>query len=277
MEELNQLKDTYLPVLIEWGMNIIWAIVILIIGWAASSWFAKRVERWLDRTERISQTLDPFLIKFTRAGILAIVFLMVLNRFGIETASVIAVLGTIGLAIGLALQGSLSNVASGLMILGLRPFKVGDVVNVKGRTAVIDEIGVFVTEMHTLDNIALHITNTKVWEDIIENHSQNATRRVDMVFGVGYDDDLDHVFKVIKDVLDADERVLTEPAPFIGIQNLDESWVSIYVRPWASSDDHFQVEVDLQKKIKERFDEEGISMPFPTQDLKIVKEDKKKV
>ncbi len=269
MEELNQLKDTFVPVLIEWGLNIVWAIVILVIGWAASSWFAKRVERMLKRTEKISETYDPFLVKFTRAGILSIVFLMILNRFGVETASVIALLGTIGLAIGLALQGSLSNVASGMMILALKPFKVGDIVNVNGRDAIIDEIGIFVTEMHTFDNIALIVTNTKVWQDIIENHTRNSTRRVDLVFGVDYNEDIDSVFRVVKDVLDADERVLTEPEPLIAVGELSASWINIYVRPWASTDDQYQLGLDLQKKIKERFDKEGITMPYPIQELRL--------
>lgn len=265
MEELNQLKDTVVPVLIEWGINIVWAIVILILGWAASKWFGHRTEKILSRRKKISETYDPFLVKIVRFTIILIALLMVLNRFGVQTASIIALLGTIGLAIGLALQGSLSNVASGMMILALRPFKVGDVVNINGRDAVVDEIGVFVTEMHTFDNIALIVTNTKVWNDIIENHSKNAARRVDMVFRVGYDEDLDRVFDIVRKILDADERVHTEPEPFIAVKSLSDSWLDLYVRPWTGSDNHFQVRVDLKKKIKERFDEEGISIPFPQQ------------
>ncbi len=269
MEEFNTLKDTYLPILIDYGLNVVWAIVILIIGWAASRWFGKKVEKSIHKKKRISSTLDPFLVTFTRLTVIAITLLMVLNQFGIETASVIALLGTIGLAIGLALQGSLSNVASGIMILALRPFKVGDAVNVNGRDAVVDEIGLFVTELHTFDNIALIITNTKVWQDVIENHTLNSTRRVDLVFGVDYNEDIDRVFRVVKDVLDHDERVLSEPEPLIAVGELSASWINIYVRPWTKTDVQFQLGLDLQKRIKERFDKEGITMPYPIQELRL--------
>lgn len=265
MVDLSQLKDTFIPILIEWGLNIIWAVVILILGWAASKWFGSQTHKIVSRSKRISETFSPFIQKFVRAGVMIVALLMVLNQFGVQTASVIALLGTIGLAIGLALQGSLSNVASGMMILALRPFKVGDTVNINGRDAVIDEIGIFVTEMHTFDNIALIVTNTKVWNDVIENHSKNATRRVDMIFKVDFDEDLDRVFAIVNKILAEDERVLTEPEPFIAVKAATDSWIEIYVRPWAGSDNHFQVRVDLQKRIKERFDEEGIAIPFPRQ------------
>ncbi len=273
MDEFNQLKETMLPMLIDYGINIVWAIVILIIGWAASKWFAQRVQKYIQHSKRVSVTLDPFLVKFTKGLVMAITLLAVLNRFGIETASIIALLGTIGLAIGLALQGSLSNVASGIMILILRPFNVGDVVNINGRSAIIDEIGLFITEMHTFDNIALIVTNTQVWNDIIENHTRNSTRRVDMVFGIHYEDNIDKAMEIIREILNNEERILSEPEPLIAVGKLAGSSVDLLVRPWASTDVQFQLELDLQKRIKERFDEEGITIPYPQQDLHLFRED----
>lgn len=263
MEVLNQLKDTLWPALIDYGLDVVWGIVILILGWAASKWFAHQAEKYFERSKRVRKTIAPVLVKCVRGLVIAIVLLMVLGQLGIETASVIALLGTVGLAIGLALQGSLSNVASGLMILVLRPFEVGDAVNIGGRDAVIDEIGLFVTEMHTFNNIALIITNTQVWQDFIQNYTRNETRRVDMIFSISYENKIEDVVEIIKKVLNEDERVLSEPEALVGVGGTTGSLVDIFVRPWAKTDEQFGLKLDLQKQIMKRFEEEEIKIPYP--------------
>lgn len=272
MDEFNQFKETMLPMLIDYGTNIVWAIVILIIGWGVAKWFAHRVEKYIQKSERVSQTLDPLLVKGVKFLVLGITFLAVLNRFGVETTSVIALLGAIGLAIGLALQGTLSNVASGVMLFVLRPFEVGDIVEIKGRRSVVDEVGLFVTTVHSFDNVELIITNTEVWSDVIENHSRHATQRVDLVIGIHYNDSIDEAMDIIREILENDERVLAEPEPLIAVGALADNSVNLYVRPWSDSGDQWLLELDLRKRIKERFDEAGITIPFPQRDLHLFRE-----
>jgi len=195
--------------------------------------------------------------------------LAVLNQFGVETASLIALLGTIGLAIGLALQGTLSNIASGVMLLLLRPFNVGDTVDIAGTGGVVDEIGLFVIEMHTFDNIAITIPNSKVWGSKIENYTRNALRRVDLDFGISYEDDIDKAMDIVREILDADERVLPEPETLIAVGSLGDSAVVLRVRPWTSTEHVWPLRYDLIKKVKQRFDQENITFPFPQRELHV--------
>lgn len=267
MDQINQIKETAFPILVDYGLEVIGAIVILILGWAAANWFARRVEKFTQRSQKIDTTLAPLLIKSTKIIVIIVTVLAVLNQFGIETASIIAVLGTIGLAIGLALQGTLSNFASGIMLLVLRPFEVGDAVVVGNTTAMVDEIGLFVTEMHTFDNIYVVFPNTKVWGDKIENLTRNSTRRVDMEFGIHYDDNMDTAMSIIKEILNSDERILAEPEPLIAVGTLADSSVNIRVRPWTQTENVWPLRYDLTKRIKQQFDEEGITIPFPQRDV----------
>jgi small conductance mechanosensitive channel len=267
MDRVNEIKETAIPILVDYGLEVIGAIVILILGWAAANWFARRVEKFTDRSPKIDATLAPIFVKGTKIIVIIVTVLAVLNQFGVETASIIAVLGTIGLAIGLALQGTLSNFASGIMLLVLRPFEVGDAVVVGNTSAVVDEIGLFVTQMHTFDNIYVVFPNTKVWGDKIENYTRNSTRRVDMEFGIHYDDNMDKAMTIIKEVVGNDERVLAEPEPLIAVGTLAESSVNIRVRPWAQIENVWPLRYDLTKRIKERFDEAGITIPFPQRDV----------
>lgn len=272
MDQINRIRETMVPFLVEYGLEVIGAIIILILGWAAANWFSHRVGKMLDRTQRVDNTLAPIITKTVKILVLVITVLAVLSQFGVQTTSIVAVLGTIGLAIGLALQGTLSNIASGFMLLILRPFNVGDVVDVGGTMGIVDEIGLFVTDMHTFDNIAIIMPNSEIWGGKIENYTRNATRRVDMEIGIHYDDDMDKAMNIIKEVLSADERILAEPEPLIAISNLGDSAVIIRVRPWTKTENVWPLRYDLTKRIKERFDEEGVTFPFPQTDVHLFKE-----
>lgn len=261
-----------MPYFIDYGLEVIGAILILIIGLVAAKWLGKRVERYLERKERMDKTLIPLFVKTVKILVIVVTILAVLNQFGVETASLIAVLGTIGLAIGLALQGTLSNIASGIMLLLLRPFNVGDAVEIAGTAGVVDEIGLFVTDLHTFDNIAVTMPNSEIWGNEIKNYTRNPTRRVDFEFGIAYDDDMDKAMRIIHEVLDSDDRVLDEPEPLIAVNNLGDNAVTILARPWTNTDNVWPVRFDITKRIKERFDEEDVSFPFPQRDVHLFRE-----
>lgn len=267
MDQFNALSDTLVPYFVEYGIEVIGAIAILIVGLLVAKWVGRRVEHYMEHSDRFDRTLEPLFAKTARIVVVAVTILAVLNQFGVETASLIAVLGTIGLAIGLALQGTLSNIASGIMLLILRPFNVGDTVDIGSTSGVVDEIGLFVTEMHTFDNIAITMPNSKVWGTEIRNYSRNDKRRVDMEFGIAYDDDMDKAMRIVKEVLNADERVLDEPEPLVAVSNLGDSAVGIRVRPWTATENVWPLRYDLTKRIKERFDEEDVTFPFPQRDV----------
>ncbi len=266
-------SETLVPMLVEHGLSVVGAIVILVLGWIVANWATKKIKNYGKKSDKIDDTLVPIVAQVIRVLILLITILAVLNQFGIETTSIVALLGAAGLAVGLALQGALSNVASGIMLLALRPFKIGDAVNIAGTTGVIDEIGLFVTEMHSFDNVGITIPNTQVWGSEIQNYSRHNTRRADMVFGIGYGDDVDKAMKIIKDVLDNDGRILAEPETQIVVSGLGDSAVDITVRPWVNADDFWPVKFDITKKVKEEFDANDISIPFPQHDVHLFKTD----
>lgn len=269
---LTDSLEAIVPLITSYGLQVVGALLVLLAGWVLSKWAGNRVQKFTDRSERMDNTLGPIFIKTTRIGIMAITLLVVLGQFGVETASIIAVLGTIGLAIGLALQGTLSNIASGIMLLVLRPFNVGDFVDIGGTMGVVDEIGLFVTEMHTPDNIAVTMPNSRIWGDKIENYTKNNSRRVDMEFGISYNDDLDEAMTLIKDILSNDERILPEPEPLIAVGTLADNSVNILVRPWTQTENVWPLRYDLTKRVKSRFDEEGISFPYPQRDVHVIQE-----
>jgi small conductance mechanosensitive channel len=273
MEQINAVSENIMPYLIEYGLEVIGAIIILIVGFTVAKWLSKKVERYFSRSERVDKTLIPLFAQTVRILVIAVTILAVLNQFGVETASLIAVLGTIGLAIGLSLQGTLSNIASGIMLLLLRPFNVGDTVDIGSTSGVVDEIGLFVTKMHTFDNVAIVMPNSKVWGNEIKNYSQNNTRRVDMEVGISYDDNMEIAMKVLRDILASDDRVLDEPEPLVAVGSLGDSAVVIRVRPWTQTENYWPLYHDLTKRIKARFDEEGISLPYPQQDVHLFKEE----
>lgn len=259
--------------IVEYGLNIIGAIIILILGWIAAKWLARRTKRYLKRTDKVDDTLTPLFVQMVKILVLIITILAVLNQFGVQTASLVAILGAAGLAIGLALQGTLSNIASGVMLLILRPFNVGEAVNINDTMGVIDEIGLFVTRMHSFDNIAITMPNSEIWNSKIENYSRNPTRRVNLEFGIAYDDDIDKAMRVVNEVLNDDERVLAEPEPLVAVSELGDNSVSIRVWPWTETANVWPLRYDLTERIKKRFDEEDISFPFPQRDVHLFREE----
>lgn len=272
MNELGSYMDDLLPLIVEHGLSLLGAVVILVVGWMIANWSARKVRDRLSVSDRFDDTLVPVMGQSVRIMVLVVTILAVLGQFGIQTTSIIAVLGAAGLAVGLALQGTLSNVASGMMLLILRPFKIGDVVDISGTLGVVDEIGLFTTEMHSFDNLGIVMPNTQVWGSKIVNYTKFDIRRVDMEFGIGYGDDMDKAMKLIKEILDADERILTEPETLLAVATLGDSSVGIRVRPWTQTSEVWPVYYDLTKKVKESFDQNGISIPFPQRDVHLFQE-----
>lgn len=271
-EQFGEYTETLIPIAVDHGLSVLGAIIILIAGYIIANWAAKKVTKKAQKSEKLDDTLVPILGQVIRALILIITALAVLNQFGVETTSIVAVLGASALAVGLALQGTLSNVAAGVMLLLLRPFRVGDVVSIGSTMGVVDSIGLFTTEMHSFDNIGISMPNSKVWGTEIQNLNRFDTRRVDMEFGIGYGDDMDKAMKIIKEILDEDERILKEPEPLIAVSNLGDSSVDIRVRPWTERSNVWPLRYDITKKVKERFDANDISIPFPQRDVHLFRE-----
>lgn len=267
LTELTGNSDALTAFFITQGMSLIGAVIILVIGFTVAGWAAKRIRKSALKSERFDDTLAPVFGQTVKAVILVVTLLAVLGQFGVETASIIAILGAAGLAVGLALQGTLSNVAAGMMLLILRPFQIGDVIEIAGTLGIVDEIGLFTTEMHSFDNIGIVMPNSRVWGAEIKNLTQFDTRRCDLEFGISYTDDMDKAIGLIKDVLAADDRILEEPETLIAISALGDSSVMIRVRPWTETANLWSLRYDLIKRIKEVFDENEISIPFPQRDV----------
>jgi len=262
-----ELSPETVKFLIDMGMQVLAAVAILIVGWIIAGTLERLVRKRAERSPVLDVTLAIILAKITRALVLAVTLIAVLSQFGVQTTSLIALLGAAGLAVGLALQGTLSNVAAGIMLLMLRPFRVGDVIEFGSTLGIVDEIGLFVTSMHRPDNIAMLVPNSQIWGTAIMNYGANSTRRIDMVFGISYSDDMEKATSIINKLIEADARCLKDPAPLVAVAELADSAVNIYARPWVKREDFFDTKLDLTRKVKERFDAEGISIPFPQQDV----------
>jgi small conductance mechanosensitive channel len=257
--------DAFWPLLVASGLSIVSALLILILG----VWFSGKARQWtitaLRRMPNVDATLQGFFGSIVRYTIIIFTVLAVLAKFGVQTASLIAVLGAAGLAIGLALQGTLSNVAAGVMLLIFRPFRAGDYVEVAGGVGgTIIELSLFTTEMMTPDNIRIVMPNGEIWSQPVKNYSHAATRRLDLIFGISYSDDIGKALAAMKSVADADERCLTDPAPMAVVNDLGNSSVNTLLRVWMKNGDYWPLKFDLTRRVKERFDTEGITIPFPT-------------
>ncbi|HAU42042.1 MAG TPA: mechanosensitive ion channel protein MscS, partial [Gammaproteobacteria bacterium] len=243
---------------------------ILVFGW----WLAGRVQRLilraLDRLPRMDATLKPFLSSLARYAIIAVTLVAVLARLGVETTSIIAVLGAAGLAIGLALQGTLQNIAAGIMLLVLRPFKVGDYIDAGGISGTVDQIGLFTTDMTTFDGVYQSVPNSSLWNTSILNYSRLPTRRMDVPVGIAYEDDVERAMALLLEQLKQDERVLEDPAPQVLVTNLGESSVDLSLRCWSESSNFWTLKFELNKKVKLWLDAEGISIPFPQRDVHLI-------
>jgi small conductance mechanosensitive channel len=255
-----------------YGMNVFGGVIILIVGWMAANWIAGAVRKLMERSGKIESTLRGFLASLVKYAVLAFVIIAVLNQFGVETASLIAVFGAAGLAIGLALQGTLSNVAAGVMLMIFRPLKVGQVVEVAGHGGKVIAVSLFTTELATPDNVQIIIPNASVWASTIVNKSHHATRRVDFTLGIGYDDDIDKAIAMVQGIVDADERVHKDPAPQIVVGKLGDSSVDIIIRVWADAGNYWPVFFDLTKTFKQSCDANGINIPYPQRDVHLIQE-----
>jgi len=250
----------------DWIVNIIFAIAIVVIGRMAAKWIVKLLRKMMVRSD-----LDPILVNFAgsiaNAVLLLLVFIAALNQLGVDTTSLIALLGAAGLAVGLALQGSLQNFAAGVMMTVFRPFKLGDFIEAGGVTGIVEHIAIFSTTLKTGDNREVIIPNGQIYAGAITNFSARDTRRIDMVFGIGYDDDMLTAKQIMEEILQKHELILADPEPVVAVAELADSSVNFNVRPWVKSDDYWGVRSDLIEKIKLAFDKNGISIPYPQMDI----------
>jgi len=264
----TELPNVSMGLLSQLGIKAISAIAIFVIG----RWLAKLVTRAVRRIMArgdIEDTLENFLANLLYAALMAAVIIATINQLGVQTTSLLAVVGAAGLAIGLALQGSLSNFASGVMIIAFRPYKVGDFIEAGGVAGTVEEVQIFTTVLKTGDNKKIIVPNSQIMAGTIVNVSANPTRRIDLVAGCGYDDDLDKVRRVLEEIVAADERILDEPAATIALSELADSSVNFVVRPWVNSADYWPTYCALTEQIKRRFDQEGISIPYPQRDVHV--------
>ncbi len=251
---------------IDLAGNIVVALIIFYAGrWLTG--VAVGALRKLMQRQEIDKTLETFVCNLVRMALLVVVIIAAISALGIQTASFIAIFGAAGLAVGLALQGSLSNFAAGVLIVLFRPYKVGDFVEAAGIAGVVEQVQILTTIMRTGDNKQIIVPNSQIMDSIITNYSANDTRRVDMVIGVSYDDDLDKVRDTLQELVAADDRILDEPACTIAVSELADSSVNFVVRPWVNTADYWGVMFDLTEAVKKRFDKDGISFPFPQQDV----------
>lgn len=262
-ESIQRLVDEIIKILMVYGLDVLGAIALLVIGWVVAGWGQRTVSRLLHRAPRIDEMLVGFFSSITRYAILVFTVLAVLSQFGIETTSMIAVMGAAGFAIGLALQGTLSNVAAGVLLLVFRPFKIGDFVDAGGATGTVKAITLFFTEMATGDNIHIIVPNGAIWGSTIQNYSHHATRRHDLTIGIGYEDSIDAAIAGLKALVTGDPRVLADPEPMVVVSNLGDSSVDLLVRFWCNAGDYWPLKFDLTKAIKEKLDSAGINIPYP--------------
>jgi small conductance mechanosensitive channel len=267
---MDTIQTQGLDLALNFGKNIAIAIAIFYFGKLVVSLIVRGMRK-LMRARDVDTTLEVFLCNFTRVGLMAFVIIAAIGQLGIQTASFIGIFAAAGLAVGLALQGSLSNFAAGVLIVLFRPYRVGDFVEAAGISGSVEQVQILTTVLKTPDNKQIIVPNSQIMDSIITNYSANDTRRVDMTFGVSYDDDLDKVRAAIEELVSADDRILKEPACQIAVHTLADSSVNFIVRPWVNTADYWAVNFDLTERVKKRFDELGISIPFPQQDVHLYK------
>lgn len=251
---------------LPWGFNLLFAIGIFILGrWVAHGLIA--LSRRLLGRAGLDEILVNFVTSILHGLLLVVVLIAALDRLGVDTTSMVALIGAAGLAIGLALQDSLKNFAAGVMLIVFRPFRAGDFVEAGGTQGVVEKINIFSSTFRTPDNREIIVPNGAIYSGVITNYSARGTRRIDLLFSIGYEDDIRQARSVIEGVLAADTRLLADPAPFIGVAELAAHSVDLHVRPWVSTADYFATMCDLKEKVKLAFDENGITIPYPQMDI----------
>jgi len=260
------LQTIFSNYLVPWTIQAVMAVLIFYVGRIVARWLANQLAKQMSR-----QGLDDMLVRLAKNSayfaLLALVVLAALNQLGVDTTSALAVFGAAGLAVGLALKDSLSNFAAGVLIALFQPFRLGHYIEVAGANGTVMDVGMFNTTLLTPDNKRVVVPNRLVYNDTIVNYSAEDTRRIDMVFGIGYEDDVDLARKLIESTIAADERVLADPATQVAVSELADSSVNFVVRPWVKKEDYWGVRFVMMENIKRAFDENGISIPYPQQDV----------
>jgi small conductance mechanosensitive channel len=266
-KRLDTVLDQLAAVATSYGIDVLGGIALLVAGWLGARWASYAVGRSLRRARQVDDTLVPVLQATVRIGVLALTFVTVLHKFGVEAASLIAVLGAVGLGVGLAMQGTLSNVAAGLMLLTLRPIKVQELIRVRDVMGTVEAIGLFNSQVRTFQGQQVHIPNHQIWSSEITNYTRSRVRRIDLVVAISYGSDIGRALEAARQTLADHPAVLDEPAPVVGVGELADSSVNLYVRPWVRPEDYVLTSMDLLRSLKERFDADGIRIPFPQRDV----------
>lgn len=254
----------------SWGMNLLAAAAVVLIGWVAVRVLIGLLARAMSRAG-MDDIVAQFARTIARALLMAVVFVIALERLGVQTTSLVAAVGALGLAVGLALQDSLKNFAAGLLLIAQRPFKAGDYVEAGGTAGIVEDLNLITTTLRTPDNRSVIVPNAAIFHDVITNYSARARRRIDMVVSIGYDDDIERAREIILALLRAEARVLKDPEPVVAVNELAGSSVDLAVRPWVETDDYWDVRWGLTEEIKMAFDQHGISIPFPQMDVRVEK------
>jgi len=266
--DVQAIGSTIVELISAWGLKVLGALLLLVVGRMLAGWARRLIRKALAKAN-VDATLVPFIAGITYYFILAAVLMAVFGLVGIQTASFLAVFGAAGLAVGLALQGTLSSVASGVMLLIFRPFEVGDYIEAGGTAGSVEAIGLFVTTLNTPDNVKILVPNSAVYGQTIKNYAANDNRRNDMVVGISYDDNIATAVDTINKAIAADSRVLADPEPVIAVAELGDSSVNIVVRPWCKKEDYWGLRFDMMRTLKEQLEAAGCSIPYPQRDVHI--------
>ena len=257
--------------IVAFGMRAIGAAAVLVVGFIVAKVVRGLLRRWLSKSQ-LALALQRFITQLAYVGILVFTVVATLSQFGVETTSFVAILGAAGFAIGFALQGALSNFAAGVLLLVLRPFKIGDFVEAGGVSGTVMDIQLFTSVLATPDNVKVMVPNAQVYGGVIRNYNGYETRRIDLAVGIGYGDSIEEAFATATRLMEADARVLAEPAPTVMVSELADSSVNLTLRLWVSCADYWGVLFDLTRKVKETFDEQGLEIPYPQQVVHLSRE-----
>ncbi len=271
METIQSYLNQVIDLVVAYGGKILLAIIVLLVG----LWVIKRVVKAINKNmekRHVDESLRPFLRSLIDALLKVMLFISVAGMVGVEMTSFIAVLGAAGLAVGLALQGSLANFAGGVLILLLKPFKVGDYIDSGSHSGYVREIQIFYTYITTFQNEEIIIPNGQLSNNSVKNYSFHDTRRLDMLFGIGYGDSMSKAKGILEEIIQSDDRILKDPAHMVFVENLNDSSVDIRIRVWTKNENYWDVWVDMSEKVKSAFDEKGVSIPFPQRDVHLYKE-----
>lgn len=272
-QDLIALASESTDLIIAYALDLVAAVVLLIGGWIVAGWARRVVLRATRRTGRVDETIGLILSATARYAVLIFVLIAVLAQFGVQTASIIAVLGVAGLAVGLAIQGTLSNLAAGVMLLVLRPFAVGEYIDAEGIDGTVMEIGLLSTELKSADGVYRMTPNSTLWNRTVTNYSRNPTRRLDLTVGVAYDDDVDRAMELLLDMAHGDSRILSDPEPQAMVSELGDNAVAITLRVWGATGDFWDLKWDFTREAKKRLDAAGMTIPFPQREVHVIHDD----